>query len=42
MMQAMKTGRINIFTKCCRRLDRFFFRFTYLDYDDFTLAIKMG
>jgi hypothetical protein len=38
----MKTVRMNIFKKCCRRLDRFFFRFTYLDYDDFTLAHKMG
>ena len=40
-MNAMKTESPNIFTECCRRIDGFFFRFTYLDYEDFTLAFKM-
>ncbi len=37
----MKTEQMNLFKKCCKRLDSFFFRFTYLDYEDFTLAFKM-
>jgi len=41
MMKPMKAESINFFAKCCRRLDGFFFRFTYLDYEDFTLALKM-
>ncbi len=32
---------MNTFQKYCKRLDTFFFRFTYLDYEDFTLAFKM-
>ena len=38
MMQPMKTTRITIFTSCRKRLENFFFRFTYLDYEDFTFA----
>jgi len=37
----MKTEKINLIKKCCQRFDSFFFRFTFLDYEDFTLAYNM-
>lgn len=41
MIALMKTEKKNIFQKYYRRFDNFFFRFTYLDYEDFTLVVKI-
>jgi len=37
----MKTAQTTLFKKYCKRVDSFFFRFTYLDYEDFTLVVKI-